>query len=98
MILKIAMRAHKCIYGNAPEYLRGLIKVKSTSRYNRRSNGGMLLEEYNARSKKTLGDGTFKTAGPKIWNILLEDIRMQDNYNIFKRQLKTHYFRLAYNF
>ena len=23
---------------------------------------------------------------------------MQDNYNIFKRQLKTHYFRIAYNF
>ena len=26
----------------------------------------------------------FKTAAPKIWNILPEDIRMQDNYNIFK--------------
>ena len=30
---KIAMPAHKCIYGNAPQYLRGLIKVKSRSRY-----------------------------------------------------------------
>ena len=57
----------------------------------------MLLEDYSARSKKTLGDRTFKTAAPKIWNILPEDIRMQDNYNIFKRQLKTHYFRLGYN-
>ena len=58
----------------------------------------MLLEDYSARSKKTLGDGAFKTAAPKIWNILPEDIRMQDNYNIFKGQLKTRYFRLAYNF
>jgi len=91
------MLVHKCIYGNAPEYLRGLAKVKRTSRYNLRSDWGMLLEDYSARSK-TLGDRAFKTAAPKIWNILPEDIRMQDNYNIFKEQLQTHYFRLAYNF
>ena len=90
VIFKIAMLAHKCIYGNAPEYLRGLVKVKSTSRYNLRSDGGKLLEDYSVRSKKTLGDRAFKTSEPKIWNILPEDIRMQDNFNIFKRQLKTH--------
>ena len=61
--LKIAVLAHKCIYGNAPEYLRDLIKVKSTTRYNLRSDGEMLLEDYSARSKKTLGDRTFKVAG-----------------------------------
>ena len=98
VIFKRAMLAHKYIYGNAPEYLRGLVKVNRTSRYNLISDGGMLLEDYSARSKKTLGDRAFKTAAPKIWNILPEDIRMQDNYNIFKGQLKTHYFRLACNF
>ena len=98
VIFKIAMLAHKCIYCQAPEYLKGLVKVKRTSRYNLRSDGGLLLEDYSARSKKTLGDRAFKTAAPKIWNILPEDIRMQDNYNIFKGQLKTHYLRLAYNF
>jgi len=92
------MLAHKCIYGNALEYLRGLVKDKGTSRYYLRSDGGMLLEDYSARSKKTLGDRAFKTAAPKIWNNLPEEIRMQYNYNIFKGQLKTHYFRLAYNF
>jgi len=94
------MLAHKCIYVNAPEYLKGLMKVKSTSRYNLRSDKGMLLEDYSARSKKTLGDRAFKTAAPKIWNILLADVRKQGNYlyYIFKRQLRTHCFRLAYNF
>ena len=58
----------------------------------------VVYSEHSARSKKTLGDRAFKTAAPKIWNILPEDIRMQDNYSIFKGQLKTHYFRLAYNF
>ena len=94
------MLAHKCIYGNAPEYLKDLIKVKSTTRYNLRSDGEMLLEDYSARSKKTLGDRTFKVAAPRIWNILPKDTRKQDNsyYYTFKKQLKTYYFKLAYNF
>ena len=69
VIFKIAVLAHKCIYGNAPGYLRGLVKVKRTSRYNLRSDRGMLLEDYSARLKKTLGDRAFKTAAPKIWNL-----------------------------
>ncbi|CAH3137889.1 unnamed protein product, partial [Porites lobata] len=39
------------------------------------SDGEMLLEDYSARSKKTLGDRTFKVAAPRIWNILPKDIR-----------------------
>ena len=95
---KIAMLTHKCIYGNVPEYLKDLIKVKSTTRYNLRSDGEMLLEDYSARSKKTLGDRTFKVAAPRIWNILPKDIRKQDNYYIVNKQLKTYYFKLAYHF
>ena len=80
---KIAMLAHKCISGNAPEYLKDLIKVKSTTGYNLRSDGEMLLEDYSARSKKTLGDRTFKVAAPTIWNILPKDIRKQaTNYSV----------------
>ena len=92
------MLAHKCIYGNAQEYLKDLIKVKSTTRYNLRSDGEMLLEDYSARSKKTLGDRTFKVAAPRIWNILPKDIRKQDNYYTFKKQLKTYCFKVTYNF
>ena len=57
----------------------------------------MLLEDYSARTKKTLGDRTFKVAAPRIWNVLPKDIRKQDNYYTFK-QLKTYYFKLADNF
>ena len=84
----MAMLAHKCTYGNAPEYLKNLIKVKSTTRYNLRSDGEMLREDYSAQSKKTLGDRTFKVAAPRIWNIFLKDIRKQDNYYIFKKTAK----------
>ena len=58
----------------------------------------MLLEGDSVRSKKTLGDRAFKVAAPRMWKTLLKDIRKLDNYYIFKKQLKTYYFKLAYNF
>ena len=82
---KIAVLAHKCIYGNAPEYLKDLIKVKGTTRYNLRSDGETLLEDGSARSKKTVRDRAFKIAAPGIWNALQNDIRKQDNFFKFLR-------------
>ena len=92
--VKIAMLFHKCIYGNTPEYLKGLIKVKSITRLNFRSDGENLPQDYSVRSKKTLGERAFKKAAPRIWNTLPKDIRKQDNYYIFKKQLKTYHFKL----
>jgi len=73
VIFKIAMLFHKCIYDNAPEYLRGLIKVKSTSRYNLRSDEGVLLGDYSARSKKTLETGLLKQLPPKTGTFYQEN-------------------------
>ena len=73
------------------------MKVQEAMKFFHKSSN-MLLEDYSTRSKKTLGDRTFKVAAPRIWNILPKDIRKQDNYYTFKKQLKTYYFKLAYNF
>ena len=72
------------------------MKVQEAMKFFHKSSK-MLLEDYSARSKKTLGDMTFKVAAPRIWNVLPKDIRKQDNYYTFK-QLKTYYFKLADNF
>lgn len=72
------MPASKCIYGNAPEYLKDIIKVKSTTKYNLRSQGEMILEDHSARSKKTLADRAFKIAASRMRNILRTDIRKQE--------------------
>ena len=82
---KIAMLAHNCIYGNAPEYFKDPIKVKGTTKYNLRSDGEILLEYGSARSKKTVTDRAFKIAAPRTWNALQEDIRKQDNFLKFLR-------------
>ena len=46
--------------------------------------------------RRHLETGLFKVAAPRIWNILPKDIRKQDDYHIFKKQLKTYFFKLAY--
>ena len=75
---KIAMLAHNCINGNAPEYFKDPIKVL-------RTDGEMLLQDGSARSKKTVRDRAFKIAAPRTWNALQEDIRKQDNFLKFLR-------------
>ena len=36
-------------------------------------------------------------AAPKLWNDLPRDLRLVDNISSFKKQLKTHLFKLAYS-
>ena len=93
---KIAVITFKAIHNLAPEYLRDLINVRQCSRYNLRSNNGIVLHDPSAKFKRTLGDRSFAAAAPKIWNNLPDYIRKEDNFNKFKSLLKTHYFREAY--
>ena len=60
---KIAMLAHKCIYGNAPEYLKDLIKLRVPPDIILDRTGRCYLRIIVHDQKKTLGDRTFKVAG-----------------------------------
>ena len=46
---------------------------------------------------KTAGDRSFSLAAPKNWNDLPTYVRNAPSLPRFKTELKTHYFRLAYN-
>ncbi|CAH3144879.1 unnamed protein product, partial [Porites lobata] len=81
---KIAMLVHKCIYGVAPQYLLDLIKIKESSRYQLRSDRGILLMDNTYRTKKTLGDRAFENTAPKVWDRLPLEIRQCQSLNIFK--------------
>ena len=39
----------------------------------------------------------FSHAGPAVWNALPEDIRANHDRAVFRKQLKTHFFTLAFN-
>ena len=94
---KIAMLCFKCIHGHAPNYLKSRVAIKKTSTYNLRSSTSIQLEDHSRRSKKLLGDGAFSYASAKIWDILPQSLKSQQNFNTFKTLLKTHYFREAFN-
>ena len=44
-------------------------------------------------TKITLGDRSFMTTAPKLWNRLPSNIRAVNDLNCFKTLLKTHLFR-----
>lgn len=84
------------IRGLTPRYRRDLVQIKSSS-YGLRSNYNRLLKVSPINSTKTPGDWVFMMAAPRLWNALPEDLMMIDNFNKFKRLLKTHLFKLAYS-
>ena len=48
-------------------------------------------EFYNYDNPRSVCNGlqTLRSFGPKIWNILPDDIKNSENINSFKRQIKT---------
>ena len=48
-------------------------------------------------SPTLLGDRSFVAAAPALWNKLPRAVRHSQNVQTFKKALKTHLFRKAYN-
>ena len=96
---KIILLTFKVLHNMAPDYLRHLISVLPPSRYNlRRNHDSAVLSTYpKIRSKKTLGDRSFRCAAPRLWNLLPTTIRSISSLNIFKIRLKTFLFNKAFN-
>ena len=82
--------------GLAPEYISELIKFKVASRHNLRSSSELLLEQPRTKTLVTLGDRSFEVAAPMLWNSLPAEIRNASSVEVFKRMLKTCFFRKAF--
>ena len=41
------------------------------------------------RTHNTFGDRSFSVAGPRVWNSLPADLRLEMQFRAFRRQLKT---------
>ena len=81
---KVLIITFKAIHGAAPEYLSHLISVREMCKYSLRSNAGILLEQPSARLKKTLGERSFTSAAPRLWNKLPLNIRKVGTLANFK--------------
>ncbi|KAF7650577.1 hypothetical protein LDENG_00123460 [Lucifuga dentata] len=61
--------------------------------------GPLMRAYYNNNFKsrlKTEGDRAFAVMAPKLWNSLPSNLRFLDSVDSFKKQLKSHLFRLAF--
>ena len=56
---------------------------------------GVILQDPSAKFKCTLRDRSFTAAAPKIWNSLPDYIRKENDFDMFKRLIKTNYFKEA---
>ena len=60
-------------------------------------NVGVILQDLTAKFKCTLGNRSFPAAAPKKWNSLPDYIGKENDFDKFKRLIKTHYFKEAYS-
>ena len=91
---KIAMLVFKCLNGLAPSYLSELLEIYQPNR-NLRSCNKFLLQSKRTNFK-TLGDKSFSSAAPVVWNALPFYLRSETSLSAFKTKLKTFYFREAF--
>ena len=93
---KILLLTYKALHNLAPEYLKDLLNVKSTSYCTRRSNDPLLLHVPFCY-RKTFYERSFSVLAPRLWNNLPFNIRNSSTVTLFKKNLKTHLFKNAFS-
>ena len=95
---KIATLTYKSLHQLAPRYLTELLRPVANRLYltNHRSaaHGDLLYHSWNTVSN---GQRGFDYSAPVVWNSLPSRIRDNDSILTFKKELKTHLFKQAYN-
>ncbi len=92
---KILTIVFKCLHGMTPVYLTEL-HLYQPSRSLRSQNQGLKLIIPRINSVKA-GDQMLSKVGPTLWMTLPNNIRDSQYFPSFKRLLKTHLFKLAYD-
>ena len=92
---KIAAITHKCLYGTAPQYLKDLLILAPTPR-NLRSSTDKTRLIIPFTKCKTFAVQSFCISAPSVWNQLPMSLREISNFELFKQQLKTHYYQVAF--
>ena len=80
IIYKVLLIVHNCLHDNAPEDIQSLIIVANSQR-------GVKLKETRARN--SYGERAFSHVGPKLWNLLPNEISGEIDQVEFKKKLKS---------
>lgn len=89
----IVLFVFKNLNGLAPEYFSDLVKLPTRAL---RSADQIVLDVAQSLLK-TRGDRAFAVAAPTLWSTLLRSVRSSNSLSIFKTQIKTHLFNLAFD-
>ena len=92
---KITTITHKCLYGTAPQYLKDLLILGPTPRSLRSSNDKARLIIPFTKCK-TFAVWSFNVSAPSVWNQLPMLLWETSNFELFKWQLKTHFYQVAF--
>ena len=92
---KIATITHKWLYRTAPQYLKDLLILAPTPRSLRSSNDKTRLI-IPFTKWKTFVTWSFSISAPSVWNQLLMSLQEISNFELFKWQLKTHFYWVAF--
>ena len=94
---KILLIVYKCRNNTAPKYLSDLIKPAERLNSLRVADDDFLLHVPNFESTQSMGDRAFSVYAPPLWNKLPFSIRSSPSSEIFKKRLKSHLFKIAFN-
>ena len=81
---KVLVVVHKCVYGNAPVDVKNLVRFSKSNRTRKLEVKPCLGE---------MGKRAFSVCGPRLWNCLPVELRMNEDLEDFKGKLKTYLFK-----
>jgi hypothetical protein len=90
---KILLLVYKSLNDQGPQYLKELLVPYKPCRSLRSATSNQLVEP---RIHSLYGERAFSFMGPHLWNKLPSDIKSCNSINAFKKELKTHLFKIAY--
>ena len=92
---KLLLIVYHCLNNTAPSYLRDMLQTYAPTRSLRSCKKDQLIVP---RSKLVrYGDRSFNIAAPHLWNSLPNYIRQSKSLEVFKKNLKTHFFSQEYD-
>ena len=93
---KIALTVFKCLNNIAPSYLQQCLQIKDQPLKTLRTDLDYFLLKRPSVSNLVRTERGFSFCGPSIWNNLPYSVRTSNNILQFKKLLKTHLFREAF--
>ena len=87
----LAIEMYKVKHNIAPPFMSDIFKLREIPLNSIIGGLRYQSEFYNYDNPRSVYNGlqTLRSFGPKIWNILPDDIKNSENINSFKRQIKT---------